>query len=349
MTEPRRQYRPHVQAGSRLADAAPEVRAKKKLIPTDLLALLITLLGLVLFDIGFALGEDARRIVQVAGLVVGGAGAVTYLVSLYLKPIPVTLSNGHSVMRPRSRLLLVMVFLLPMVIISLRVTKFDPSILVRRGYQFTAILQKIFRPDFTYMPNVWTPLLDTIKMSLMGSALGSMLALPFSVFASANINRSAVMVSILRIFLNIVRTLPTLIIASVAALIFGLGTFAGTVAITLFTFGVISKMLYESIETIDMGPFQAMESLGASRFQAFWSACMPQILPTYLSHTLYSLEINIRAASILGYVGAGGLGILIAERVGWRDYQSLGTVLLSLFVTVLVIENLSGYLRRKLS
>lgn len=349
MTEPRRQYRPNVQAGGQLADAAPVKRTKQKLIPTDLLALFITLLGLIIFDIGFFISQDAQRIVQTLGLAVSAMGILTYLFHLYLKPIPVTLQNGHMVMRPRSRLFLVMVIFLPMVFISLKVTKFDPAIFVKRGFQFTAILKKIFQPNFDYLKNVWKPLLDTIKMSMMGSALGSLLALPFAVFASANINRSAWMVSILRIFLNIIRTLPTLIIASVSALIFGLGTFAGTVAITLFTFGIISKMLYESIETIDMGPFQAMESLGASRFEAFWSACMPQILPTYLSHSLYSLEINIRAASILGYVGAGGLGILIGERIGWRDYQSLGTVLLSLFITVLVIENLSGYLRRKLS
>ena len=92
-----------------------------------------------------------------------------------------------------------------------------------------------------------------------------------------------------------------------------------------------------------------MEALGASKFQAFWSAVFPQILPTYLSHCLYSFEINIRAASILGYVGAGGLGILINERIGWRDYEGLGTVLIALFVVVLIIENTSQYLRRKLS
>ena len=186
-------------------------------------------------------------------------------------------------------------------------------------------------------------------MSLLGSALGATLALPFSVLASTNINRSGVSVSILRFLLNIVRTLPTLVIAKFAALIFGLGTFAGTVAITVFTFGVVSKMMYESIETIDMGAFEAMESAGANKFQAFWSACFPQILPTYLSDCLYSLEMNIRAAAILGYVGAGGLGLLIDERIGWRDYNGLGTVLLFLFVVVLIIENTSQYLRRKLS
>ena len=98
-----------------------------------------------------------------------------------------------------------------------------------------------------------------------------------------------------------------------------------------------------------MGPFEAMEALGANKFQAFWSACVPQILPVYLSHSLYCFEMNVRASAILGYVGAGGLGITINERIGWRDYEGLGMVLLSLFVVVAFIEFFSAYLRRKLS
>ena len=133
------------------------------------------------------------------------------------------------------------------------------------------------------------------------------------------------------------------------ALVFGLGTFAGTLAISVFTFGIVAKMLYESIETIDMGPFEAMEAMGANKFQAFWSACVPQILPVYLSHSLYCFEMNVRASAILGYVGAGGLGITINERIGWRDYEGLGMVLLTLFVVVVAIEFLSEYLRGKLS
>jgi len=263
---------------------------------------------------------------------------------------PRTMTVGeHSVQKPRSRAWLIAVVLIAAVWGSVVVTEFDFGIIVRRGYQFTVILKKIFNPEWSYFSKVWPPLLDTIKMSVMGSVIGSTLALPFAVLASANINRSAAVVALLRVLLNIVRTLPTLVIASICALIFSLGTFAGTVAITIFTFGIVSKMLYESIETIDMGAFEAMEALGASKFQAFWSACFPQILPTYLSHSLYSFEINIRAASILGYVGAGGLGILINERIGWRDYEGLGMVLITLFVVVLIIDNTSQYLRRKLS
>lgn len=264
-------------------------------------------------------------------------------------PKTITLPNGHTVQQPRSRQPLIWICVVAAVWASVLLTGFDISILIKRGHQFTVILEQLFQPDWSFMPKVISPLFDTIKMSILGSVLGATLALPFAVVSSTNVNRSGVTVALCRFLLNLVRTLPTLVIAKFAALIFGLGTFAGTMAITVFTFGVVAKMLYEAIETIDMGAFEAMESAGGSKFQSFWSACMPQILPTYLSYCLYSLEMNIRAAAILGYVGAGGLGIIINERVGWRDYHGLGTLLLTLFIVVLVIDNTSEYLRKKLS
>ncbi len=268
---------------------------------------------------------------------------------MLFKPETIVLSNGHIIQRKRSRAPLITILLVLAFWASIYMTDFDLRVIVNRGYQLTAIFKKIFQPRWSYWRDIVGPLVETVKMSIMGSALGSLLSLPFAVFASTNINRNKYVVSVLRVILNIVRTLPTLVIASVCALIFKLGAFAGTVAITIFTFGVVSKMLYESIETIDMGPFEAMESMGAGRIRAFAAACMPQILPTYLSHCLYSFEMNIRAASILGYVGAGGLGILIQDRVGFRDYNSLGTLLIMLFVVVLAIDNISQALRRRLS
>lgn len=273
----------------------------------------------------------------------------TPLFDRVFKPKKITLSNGHTVMKPRSRMPLILIILGLVIWASVELTGFDFGVILRRGNQFTVILAQLFQPDWTYFGKVVDPLVDTIKMSVLGSVLGATLALPFAVVASTNINRSGVSVGILRFLLNIIRTLPTLIIAKLAALIFGLGTFAGTAAITVFTFGVVSKMMYESIETIDMGAYEAMESAGGSKYQSFRTACFPQILPTYLSYCLYSLEMNIRAAAILGYVGAGGLGLLINERVGWRDYHGLGMLLLCLFVVVFIIENTSQYLRKKLS
>ena len=273
----------------------------------------------------------------------------TPLFDRVFRPETITLANGHTVERPRSRTPLIAAIVVLVLGLSIRVTGFDLGIIARRANQLTKILSQIFQPDASFFSKVTGPLWDTIKMSIMGSVIGSLLALPYAVAASANINRSGPLLAVLRFLLNIVRTLPTLVIASICALIFGLGTFAGTVAITVFTFGIVTKMLYESIETVNMGAFEALESAGANKFQAFWSAVFPQILPTYLSHCLYSFEINVRAASILGYVGAGGLGILIDERIGWRDYNGLGTVLLTLFIAVFIIENLSQFLRSKLS
>lgn len=277
------------------------------------------------------------------------------------KPKTVTLPNGHTVLQPVSRTPFIAAVVIAVVLISAKMTGFSFKILFERGHQLGYILGRIFHPNWNYFKGFWVEenraetmklmnaLFDTIKMSVMGSVIGATLALPVAVLSSTNINKNRFAVWTLRILLMIIRTLPTLIIAKFAALIFGLGTFAGTVAIIVFTFGIVAKMMYESIETIDMGAFEATESFGANKFQSFWSACMPQILPTYLSYCLYSLEMNIRAAAILGYVGAGGLGILINEVIGWRDYESLGAVLLALFVVVFIIENTSETLRKKLS
>ncbi len=207
-------------------------------------------------------------------------------------------------------------------------TGFDMAVVIHKFSKMLDLLAKIFQPNWEFFPKVISPLIDTIKMSVLGTVIGCVLALPVAILSSSNINRSLPLVSFFRFILALIRTLPTLIIALVCALIFSLGTFSGTVAIAIFTFGIVAKMLFESIETIDMGPFEAMEDL---------------------SHSLYCFEMNIRASAILGYVGAGGLGITINERIGWRDYNSLGMVLLSLFVVVVAIDFFSEYLRKKLS
>ena len=258
------------------------------------------------------------------------------------KPQRIVLENGHTVLRKRSRTPAIVLLLAVAVYLSLKATGFSMSVVINKFSKMLDLLVKIFQPNWEFFPKVVSPLVDTIKMSILGTVIGCVIALPVAILASSNINKNIVVVSIFRFILALIRTLPTLIIALVCALIFSLGTFSGTIAIAIFTFGIVAKMLFESIETIDMGPFEAMEALGANKFQAFWSACVPQILPVYLSHSLYCFEMNVRASAILGYVGAGGLGITINERIGWRDYNSL-------FVVVVVIDFFSEYLRRKLS
>lgn len=294
--------------------------------------------------------SDFLSLITYRNLLIVEAAVLVLVLALTLrKPEVITTKSGNTVERPRSRTGLICTLLLLAVTWALHMTGFQLSVIFQKGKNIVAILEKLFRPRWDFFPKVITPLVDTIKMSILGTVIGCAAALPIAVLASSNIDHNKFIVSLLRVILGLIRTLPTLVIALVCALIFSLGTFAGTVSIAIFTFGIVAKMLYESIETIDMGPFEAMEALGADKFQAFWSACVPQILPVYLSHCLYCFEMNVRASAILGYVGAGGLGITISERIGWRDYNGLGMVLLSLLVVVVSIEFLSEFLRKKLS
>ena len=265
-----------------------------------------------------------------------------------LPPRVLELPNGKQILKYRSRAPLWALAVVLLTALSVKVTGFDMGILAARIREFFVILGEMLPPDWGYLSQVWQPLFDTIKMSLLGSAIGSLLVVPFAMLASTNIIRSRLVVSAVRLLLSIIRTLPTLVTALIATYIFGLGTLAGTTAIAIFTFAYIGKILYEEIETVDMGAFEAMEAMGATKARAFVSSIVPQVLPSYLSNCLFCFEGNVRYASILGYVGAGGLGLILNEKIGWREYSSVGMILAVLFVTVFIIETISRAARRRL-
>ncbi|WBL17491.1 phosphonate ABC transporter, permease protein PhnE [Sutcliffiella sp. NC1] len=258
------------------------------------------------------------------------------------------LPNGKVVVEKRSYTPLIVLVLLLATYASIQFTGFEFQVLRTRWNEFFVIVGQMIPPNWDYFPHLSKPLLDTIKMSLLGSILGAMTAIPVAVLSSSNIIKFKPVVIFTKFTLSVLRTLPTLVTALIATFIFGLGTVAGTVAIFLFTVAYVGKLTYEQIETADMKAFEAMESLGLTRIQAFRFAIMPQILPNYLSTSLFCFEGNVRYAAILGYVGAGGIGLLLNESLGWRDYSSVGMILLLLAVTVLIIESISEHFRKKL-
>ncbi len=264
------------------------------------------------------------------------------------KPRSMILENGKRVLERRSRMPFILLILLLLAILSIQITQFSLTTLLENGSRFFDILREMVPPNWDYLPNIWEPLLDTLKMSILGSFVGAVLALPVAYFAANNMVKNRLVLGAVRLFLSLVRTLPTLVAALIATYVFGLGTMAGTTAIAVFTFAYIAKQLFEMIETADMGAFEAMEALGSTRLKAFVCAILPQILPAYLSISLFCLEGNVRYASILGYVGAGGLGIIMNEKIGWREYDSLGMILLVLFLTVVIIEWTSHAIRKRL-
>ncbi|MCL2365793.1 MAG: phosphonate ABC transporter, permease protein PhnE [Oscillospiraceae bacterium] len=271
------------------------------------------------------------------------------MISRIFKPKIITLPNGKEVKQPRSMLPLVVVVFLVFTYFSIQLTGFNLTVLITRINHFFFILGEMIPPRFAYMNRVWDPLLDTLKMSLLGSAIGAALAFPAAILAASNIVKSKIIVHLTRLILSAVRTLPTLIVALIATFVLGLGTLAGTVAIAVFTFAYIGKQLYEIIETVDMGAYEAMEAIGIKKIPAFWLAIAPQIMPVYISTALFCLEGNVRHAAILGWVGAGGIGLILNQRIQFRDYSAVGMILLALLITVTLIEALSHFIRRRLT
>ena len=167
-------------------------------------------------------------------------------------PKEYTLENGTTVKEPRSKVILITILLLIAMYFAGKITGFNLKTLMTRGGQFFVIIGKMFPPNWEYSSSIWDPLIDTIKMSLLGSLLGSILVIPFAIIASSNIVKNKFIISLSRLFLSVVRTLPTLVTALIATYIFGLGTIAGTFAIATYTFAYCGKQLYEQIETVDM-------------------------------------------------------------------------------------------------
>ena len=207
-----------------------------------------------------------------------------------------------------------------------------------------------FPIDYGYWTEVISPLIETIQMSFLGSFVGSALALPAAFFASSNINKNKYLLVITRTILSIFRTLPIIIYAALFVLVLGKGVFPGTLAITVFTFSIVAKMLFEKIETIDLSSYEAIQSTGASKVKSFTVAILPQILPSYYSMSLYAFEINIRYAAVLGYVGAGGIGLLLKSNMANLVLNSrVFTMLFFIWLVVIFIETLSRSLRRRLA
>lgn len=214
---------------------------------------------------------------------------------------------------------------------------------------FTIISQMITDVDWSYFNQVVQPMVDTLQIAIMGTLIGALISVPVAFMAAQNIMKNKFITTVVKGIMSLVRTLPTLVYALILAFIFGYGTFVGVLATILFTFGIMTKMLYEFIETIDLGAFIAIEATGANKLKAFVSAIVPQIMGFFLSVSLYNFEINVRSSTILGFVGAGGIGILLNDSMGLREYGKVSLMLVVLLTVVIIIESTSRNIRRRLS
>lgn len=210
------------------------------------------------------------------------------------------------------------------------------------------LLDEMIPPDWNYFNNIFDPMMETIQMAVLGTTFGAILALPLSLLSARNITPSPWLYYPARFVLNLIRTIPELLFAALFVAVFGLGPVPGVLAITFFSFGLIAKLTYESIEAIDPGPLEAMTAVGANKLQYIHFGVIPQVLAPFVAYFLYTFEVNIRAAAILGLVGAGGIGLYLDRTLGLFRYQQTSTIIIFTLVIVLIIDYTSTRIREKL-
>ncbi|EOP66374.1 phosphonate ABC transporter, permease protein PhnE [Bacillus cereus] len=210
------------------------------------------------------------------------------------------------------------------------------------------LLKEMVPPDWSYFQVITTAMLDTIRMAIIGTTLGAILAIPIALFAASNVFTSAFLYSPARLILNFIRTIPDLLLAAIFVAIFGIGPLSGILALTFFSIGLVAKLLYESIESIDPGPLEAMTAVGANKVQWIVYGVIPQVKAHFVSYVLYTFEVNVRAAAVLGLVGAGGIGLYYDRTLGFLQYQQTASIIIYTLVVVLLIDYVSTLLREKL-
>jgi phosphonate transport system permease protein len=193
-----------------------------------------------------------------------------------------------------------------------------------------------------------SPLIETFRIAIMSSLIGCLVALPVAFMASTVTAPNRLTYLLDKSFMNVIRTIPDLFWAMLFVAGVGIGPLAGVLALFFFSLAIMSKLLSETVDSVDTGPLEAARATGGSHFPAVRVSVLPQVLPNYVAYALYIFEINIRASVVLGLVGAGGIGrVLEAQRSFFRFDRVLALVIV-IFVLVFVIEQVSVAFRRRL-
>lgn len=209
-------------------------------------------------------------------------------------------------------------------------------------------LTRMIPPDFSKFPLIVSLLVETLQMAIVGTVLGALLSL-FMAFGAASNIAPKWLYYICRWTMNIIRSLPDLVIALMFVSAVGLGPFAGILAMTIGSIGSIGKIFAEAMEAAGRGPIVAMESVGASKRQIIHYGIVPQALPMLTSYTLLLFEGNVRGATILGLVGAGGIGLELTTAMNRYEYGHLCAMVICIIVLVTIIDQTSAIIRRKIT
>ncbi len=216
--------------------------------------------------------------------------------------------------------------------------------------QAVDIGDRMWPPRWSYIERLWWPLWDTLNIATLGTLLGIVLAVPTAFMAARNTTPSAWLVRPVALFIIVAsRSINSLIWALLLVAIIGPGVLAGIIAIGLRSIGFIGKLLYEAIEEVDESQVEAVRATGASPAQIVDYAIVPQILPAFVGISVFRWDINIRESTILGLVGAGGIGLQLQASLNVLAWPQVTLILLCILVTVIVSEWVSAQVRAAVS
>jgi phosphonate transport system permease protein len=196
------------------------------------------------------------------------------------------------------------------------------------------------------LPFIIEMMIETLFIAYAGTLIASILAVPFAFLAAKNMSGNFSKIG--KFILNAIRAFPEIILAIIFVGSFGLGPIAGVMAIGIHSIGMLGKLYSEVIESIDMSVVEALKASGANKLQTIWHGVIPQVIPEFSSYAIYRFEIDVRASSVLGIVGAGGIGAPLILAAQSRNWELVGLILVVIILVVTVIDFLSAYIRKRI-
>lgn len=250
--------------------------------------------------------------------------------------------------RPGVLAFLLWVAALALIVASFNGVGFSAAEFVKGLPQMARFAAGLFPPSLDRIEPVLWSLLETFQMAVAGTVIGVVLSVPFAILSARRLSPHPVVQWFARSLVSLFRTVPDLIWALFFVVTVGLGPFAGTLALIVDTVGFCGRFFAEAMEEADLGPQEALAALGARKGAIIACAVLPAALPSMIATSLFSLEKATRSSVVLGLVGAGGIGMELEVALTFFNYQEAATIILAIFVLVLIVEQLSGMLRRRI-
>lgn len=225
---------------------------------------------------------------------------------------------------------------------------FDATRFIEGGPAMAQVASEMFPPDFSRWQHWLKPLLDTLAMSIAGTALAVLLSLPLALLAAPNTTPNWWISRLVRLVLSALRSVPEIILGILFVAAVGFGALPGVLALALHSVGMVAKFYAEAIEHVDPKPLEAAVAAGASRLQVITHAVLPQVLPQLADITIYRWEYHFRASAVLGIVGAGGIGFELMAALRLINYDQVAAILLTILACVLLVDGIGARLRKAL-